>query len=155
MIPEKNAQTARILKEDIQAFYGVFKQVLGEQTIMTRAMRAEILEEWQKLKPLSPMNNLRTELCRFEQKYWASFPAWEKQALITKITQEGEELKSDILASKTDIIRKAVTINKINQTTAQVNSLQSQPPPATIMINTNIDESDLIKQLNTIPEGDI
>lgn len=155
-IPEQETIT-RINKSCAQPFYYVFQDVVSGMNLITTAMRKEIVARWAKLTPLIPENNLRHHLFNVEKKYWASIPPWTQQELTNKITHDSIGLINEVMDSNESIIRKAKTVNDLNQTVAKTNRLIDQAPAATFLIQTNINEEEMISKMNAIditPEED-
>ncbi len=147
-------KTLRLNRDCHKPFYAAFIDEVQDAKFLTTDLRKEIVARWQKITPLIPENNLRQQLLRYEQKYYAAIPKWEAPTLVAKITDQSMAMQEEIYEASPSIapivIRKAQAINDINKTIAAVNKLDSQTPTATFVIHTNIHEEDLIKDMNNI-----
>lgn len=148
----------RISEEHYGPFYLVFTRHMKNSPVMTKQIRTAILNDWSNLCPSIPHMNLRNYLIRLEKKYWASIPKWEQSELINKITAESISMQEDVMdATSPQSLQmaktKALTVDKLNETIARVNKLESVPPAPTFIINTNTNPQEMLAGLNTI-EGE-
>ncbi len=83
--------------------------------------------------------------------FFMSLPQLQPEALIAKLNEENDYLKTKILTtSNLDIVKQAEVINKLNATAADINKLKDVAPNIQITFTTNLNENDLIKSANKI-----
>ena len=146
----------RISKSNKNELVKIFFQVLGTAKFITREKRREIRNAWKKEYPLIPDQSIASIYAyNLENDYYSDVESYNSKALTGKITKQLTDLQEDLqdASTKDEILKAAHKLNSITKSSeviAKVNRLYDAAPQASILINTSVNEQELLSTLNAL-----